>query len=170
MRFLGGLALILFTLVGYSTGNVMLGQRYRVIPGLYDILTTGVLWTCALLTRSALGRGWAILVWLLAGVAAGAIAFLLRKRYPLDKPVSASSIGKSLPQRILARWRGFASRLGDFQGRILLIWFYFVLVTPFALLARIGDDPLHLGSGSATSHWVDRTESGAELASSRKQF
>ncbi len=39
-------------------------------------------------------------------------------------------------------WQGVARKIGDVQARILLTFFYFVVVSPFALVVRYGSDPL----------------------------
>lgn len=66
-------------------------------------------------------------------------------------------------------WKHAAKAIGDFQARLILVAFYFVIAAPFALLVRAGD-PLALKSGSARG-WRARagTWSGS-LEDARKQF
>jgi hypothetical protein len=47
-------------------------------------------------------------------------------------------------QYLLERWRRFGRRMGDFQARLILTVFYFVVVAPFALVVRFAADPLSL--------------------------
>ena len=84
MRYgLCGLALVLLTLVGYSSGAMLAGKGRQVIPGLLDLAVVVVLWIGALVTRAALGKGLAILAWLIARLILGAGLTGLRKgKYP----------------------------------------------------------------------------------------
>lgn len=45
-------------------------------------------------------------------------------------------------KRIWERWKKIARAIGDFQARIILMIFYFVILAPFALILRLGGDPL----------------------------
>lgn len=50
-----------------------------------------------------------------------------------------------------AAWRGWtriAHRIGDFQARVLLTSFYYVVLGPFALILR-RNDPLGIAPGAA---------------------
>ena len=42
------------------------------------------------------------------------------------------------------RWKQLAHRAATFQARILLVAFYYTVLLPFALLTRLGMDPLRL--------------------------
>jgi hypothetical protein len=55
-------------------------------------------------------------------------------------------------------WTRVAHRIGDFQARVLLTVFYYVILGPFALILRRGD-PLAIGPG-AVRGWRGR-ETGA---------
>jgi hypothetical protein len=44
-------------------------------------------------------------------------------------------------------WTRVAHRIGDFQARVLLTVFYYVILGPFALVLRRGD-PLGIESGA----------------------
>lgn len=45
------------------------------------------------------------------------------------------------------RWKDLAARAATFQARVLLAVFYWVVITPFALLAQLFTDPLGLRGG-----------------------
>lgn len=49
-------------------------------------------------------------------------------------------------------WKRFAKRIGDIQARVLLTFFYFVILCPFALVVRWLMDPLAIKVG-ATGGW-----------------
>jgi hypothetical protein len=61
--------------------------------------------------------------------------------------------------------------MGNVQSRVLLIFFYFLIVTPFGLLVRWFQDPLRLRARGASSHWLERpTASEPDLETARRQF
>ncbi|MGQ0569403.1 MAG: hypothetical protein ACT4P5_07715 [Armatimonadota bacterium] len=70
-------------------------------------------------------------------------------------------------------WRGWLELgvyIGDFQARLLLTVFYFVVVLPFSLIVRLARDPLQLRNAPETSAWSARRPTGRDLASGRRQF
>ncbi len=168
MNFLSALALILFTLVGYSSGRILARFRYKVAPGVLDIIIITILWVGALLTRNDLGKWWAILVWLLLGCVAGfLISLILRDGKPTKRPELTASTPL---RRAWEAWKNFSQVMGDFQGRVLLIWFYFVIVTPFGLIARFASDPLHLKRSTGNSFWQDFPTQKDQLDDARNQY
>lgn len=46
------------------------------------------------------------------------------------------------PRGAWDRWKDLAARAATFQARVLLSAFYWVVLPPFALLARLSGDPL----------------------------
>ncbi len=68
-----------------------------------------------------------------------------------------------------AGWKIVAHRVGNFQARVVLSLFYFVVVPPFALGVKLLADPLRLraprGAGFWTAHPVD-----ASTTTGREQF
>lgn len=68
----------------------------------------------------------------------------------------------------LERWKVIAHKIGEFQSRLILSVFYFVVFAPFALGLKIFSDPLQL---RAFHGWTARSEEDAPAAeSSRRQF
>jgi hypothetical protein len=65
-----------------------------------------------------------------------------------------------LMRRFWGRWKRAAKRIGDIQARILLTFFYFVLLAPFALALRRWSDPLAIKAGAAKG-WRARGNSDA---------
>jgi len=59
--------------------------------------------------------------------------------------------------RLWERWKSFARTLGNFQARLLLSVFYFLLLAPFGLGVKLFSDPLRLKKRAAP-HWVPRTQ------------
>jgi len=48
------------------------------------------------------------------------------------------------PESSWERWKALAARAATFQARVLLTVFYWVVVTPFALVLRAFSDPLEI--------------------------
>jgi uncharacterized membrane protein len=63
------------------------------------------------------------------------------------------------------RWKRIARIIGEFQSRVLLTVFYFVLLMPFALVAR-AKDPLALRQRHGWSPCQGRA---GDLAAARRQ-
>jgi hypothetical protein len=173
MDWLSGLVLVLLTLVGYSSGSVLAGRGRSIVPGLFDAIVVLILWAMALASRPVLGRWTSIILWLLIGALAGALLILARRsRFPKPR-------GRGLVQQtetktglgaIWQAWMSFSHEMGDFQGRILLIFFYFVVVTPFALLVVLFSDPLRLRNKEAQTYWLPRPAMPKGLEEARRQF
>jgi hypothetical protein len=75
-----------------------------------------------------------------------------------------------LLRKLWHRWVVLAHKIGNFQSRILLTLFYFLVVTPFGLVTAVLGDPLHRRRAPSASAWVAREASDVDLPSSRKQF
>jgi hypothetical protein len=68
------------------------------------------------------------------------------------------------------RWQAIAHVIGNFQARVLLTLFYFVVVPPFALVVRVLKDPLTLQPPAGGSLWVDGPASDLSVEHARRQF
>jgi hypothetical protein len=173
MDWLSGLVLVLLTLVGYSSGSVLAGQGRLIAPGISDIIVVLVLWTAALVTRPALGRWMAILIWLLTGLLVGALyMFARRVHFPKPRPrgIAIQQESKKGLAGIWQAWMSFSHAMGDFQGRVLLIFFYFIIVTPFALIVVLFSDPLRLRNKDPNSYWLPRPAMPTGLDEARRQY
>lgn len=172
MDFLSGLALILLTLVGYSIGAVLGAKDRSPAQQLLDLAVVVVLWVSAIFSRSALGKWTAIGVWLVAG---GLVSFVLssaRRHKMPSKAKKAAVPGQegTLLRRLWEGWKGFATEMGNYQGRMLLAFFYFLVVTPFGVLVRLFSDPLRMRSPTDLSFWDSRPEISNKLDEARRQF
>ncbi|MFN0073952.1 MAG: SxtJ family membrane protein [Chloroflexota bacterium] len=67
------------------------------------------------------------------------------------------------------KWRAFAHVLGNFQARVLLTVFYFVLVGPIGLVLRWRSDPLKLRFIPRESYWLERETRDLTLEDARRQ-
>jgi hypothetical protein len=79
-----------------------------------------------------------------------------------DPPLSAWN-------RAWNRWLKTAGVIGDFQARVVLSLFYFVIVLPFGLAVRLFADPLRVKERCDTT-WSSFETRAATLDEARKQF
>jgi hypothetical protein len=173
MAWFGWLALILLSLFGYSTGTVLAAGRERnPKPAGRDLIAIPFMWAIVVGLYVVLGlERWATL---LAGLAAGfACGWVLGRIAPAAQPATSLAPkdegGGAFLRRLWRRWKRFAARLGDFQSRVILGYFYFVVFLPFGLLVRWAVDPLRLRRPLA-SFWVERPVASGELDDARSQF
>lgn len=174
MEWLSGLVLVLLTLVGYSSGSVLAGRGRKIAPGLSDVVVVLIIWAAALVCRPMLGRWMSILIWLLAGMLVGFL-FMLARRSRFPKPRARGLfLTTEEPKKglggIWQAWKAFSHEMGDFQGRVLLIFFYFIVVTPFAILVLLFSDPLRLRNKGTQTYWLDRPAMPRGLEEARRQF
>jgi hypothetical protein len=75
----------------------------------------------------------------------------------------------TLLRRLWQGWKRFGKKVGDFQARALLTFFYFVILSPFALGMRAAD-PLGLRKTGEPA-WRPRPPApdGEPLARARQQ-
>jgi hypothetical protein len=67
-------------------------------------------------------------------------------------------------------WKRFGRKLGDFQARLILSLFYFIIIAPFSLLVRFFSDPLTLKPRTARG-WIVRSDTkGTALERASQQF
>ncbi len=68
-------------------------------------------------------------------------------------------------------WKRAGKAIGDFQARVLLVLFYFVILAPFALAIRWGSDPLALKAGAPRGWHPSRgEETNSLLDRATRQF
>ena len=68
------------------------------------------------------------------------------------------------------KWKPIATRIGNFQARLILSLLYFVIVTPFGLAVRFLSDPLHLKEQEKLTFWHSKDAPEATLEQARRQF
>lgn len=176
MELLSTIALVLLTLVGYSSGTVLVARPKRPVPALLDLLIVVALWALALAFREDIGRWWSLLAGVSIGMAVGAARAALHPhgqdpaqsglRRPADHG-HAGAVGRRGP---LGAWTRFAAEMGNFQGRMLVSFFYFIVLAPFAIASRPFTDPLRLRTPAAGSSWLPAEARSADLSAARRQF
>lgn len=74
----------------------------------------------------------------------------------------------ALHRRLWEGWKRVGRKIGDFQARLLLSGFYFVVLAPFAIGLRALADPLGLKRAGGWQPVEPRSET--PLARARQQF
>jgi len=62
---------------------------------------------------------------------------------------------RSAPRRLWEWWKRVARIIGDFNARVILTIFYFILLSPFAMMVRLFTDPLGIKPKSE-KRWLSR--------------
>ena len=70
----------------------------------------------------------------------------------------------------LKSWRFLARFIGDFQARIILSFFYFAVLGPFAVVIRWWSDPLQIKAGSHRGWYLRSDYNAADMKRAVKQF
>ena len=68
------------------------------------------------------------------------------------------------------KWQRVAKRIGDFQARLILTVFYFIIIGPFALIVRWGADPLSLKKNAHQGWRVKADTEGSPIKRAMNQF
>ncbi len=167
MGFISALVLAMLTMVGYSGGAAAAAKGRLRVPVLVDLLLVVLLWVALFAVREQLGRWWTLIVAVVVSALVGGLFTLLIRRSlpvakeaPLDIPA-----GTGIFRALWLRWSHFSHKLGNFQGRLLMAFVYFLVVTPFGIGLRLFGDPLGRKKGAAlgwhefhnTSHTMDES-------------
>ena len=107
----------------------------------------------------------------LTGFASASLRKLEAARMPPREGPPPASL--SATRRILNGWKDFSRRMGNFQGRILLSFFFFIIITPFALLVKVFSDPLRIKHGdrkATDSYWLPKKDVNTNPEEYRRQF
>lgn len=72
-------------------------------------------------------------------------------------------------RRFWEGWKRIARKIGNFQARVLLFVFYFVIVAPFALVVRWGGDPLAIKPGTPRGWYPLGEKEGTPAEQARRQ-
>jgi hypothetical protein len=170
MGFLNNLGLVLLTMVGYSIGRVLSARKYKVAAELFDGVIIMVLWICAIIFQVN-GKTHSIWLWIGIGLLSGLIVtfFAHSSLIPDNQKQTAGTKG-NLFQNILNEWKSFAFRMGNFQGRTVLLFFYFTILMPFGIMDRFFRDPLNLKKTKKDTYWYALNTSDNELENAKRQY
>jgi hypothetical protein len=75
---------------------------------------------------------------------------------------------KRMLSGLFARWKAIAHTIGEFQSRMILSVFYFVVFAPFALGLKLFSDPLQIKHFQGWQIRADAEENPSDVA--RRQF
>jgi hypothetical protein len=179
--FMHAVGLILVSMVGYSTGCVIGLRRRQFEPALWDLLGVVAVWLLVFGIADQVGRWSSLLVALLCGIVFGIIVTLIRNATSNTAPVMPDSelpeharertvaVQRSFWQRIKQGWAAYGERMGSVQGRLLMGFFYFIVVLPFGLITRIGTDSLNIKHKPANSAWTAWEDVTATLEEAQEQ-
>lgn len=149
---LHGAAVLLVSVFAYSAGHAAGSPAARPRPGPADVAAAPAVAAALLLASLGLPAGLGLAVAALGGLLAG----LAVVRALGGSPTGAGA-GPDRPPGDGGEpaWRRFLLRVGDVQGRLSLSLFYFLVLPPFALIARLAGDRLRLRPprDGAGSHW-----------------
>lgn len=62
-----------------------------------------------------------------------------------------------------------SSIVGDFQGRLIATLFYYTILAPFGLIAKMSEDPLRRQIKTEGSYWLERPPVSTELDAAKRQ-
>ena len=180
MEIISFIALILLSLVGYSIGAVAkAGKSAELKPQLIDLVLLLAIWAGGIYSTLTfnLNKWLMVLIWLALSIIVGILAVTPRK---LPKEMASQKVSlvnknpkkssKNPFRRLWNQWQDFFTRVGSFQTRIGLAFFFFIVVTPIALVAKKASDPLGLKYRDNKSHWLAKPETDGDLEQSRRQF
>lgn len=175
------LGLILVSMVGYSTGCVIALRQRQFVPSLWDLLGVVGVWMVVFGIEEQFGRWSSLAIALLIGIMFGLLVTLARNAASDMAPIIPESelpehAKERITQQQLSVWqrfkRGWASygeRMGNVQGRLLMGFFYFIVVLPFGLISRIGTDALTIKSKPTQSAWVAWNDATSTLDEAQEQ-
>ncbi len=182
MEFLSGLALVLLTLVGYSSGVAIAGGDRHMKPVFWDLVIVVIFWVLAFATRETFGEWGSIFVWLIFAMMGAMMITRNRLRHVPAHQIPDSELPEhartadektAVSDNIFVRawesWKIFAEKMGNVQGRMIMGFFYFIIVTPFGLGARIFSDPLAIKKMPDRSGWVNKEPLDTTLETAREQ-
>jgi len=176
MEPLSYIILILLSLVGYSGGATgRAGKNTDLKPIILDLILVVLIWTAAIYSRLMydFNKWLMILIWIGISAVVG-IAAVSFRRLPRDIESGQQDSGEIPPaffKRLWFRWTGFSKSMGSFQSRILLSFFFFVIISPAALIIKMLGDPLQIKKKKTMdTYWLAKTQTPAELEDYRRQF
>ena len=170
---LSAIGLILLTMVGYSFGAILSAGKKDPTPRVIDLILLLVLWVVGFLVRGSLGHGLSIFVFWLAGLIIGYVVVGMRKNQFFDAPqehFAQLDPSWSLPKQLWERWKVFGARFGHFQSRIMMGYFYFVVISWVGLPVRLFSDFLGMKSTPSGSGWSDKMPDDVTVEAAQNQY
>jgi hypothetical protein len=175
MDVLSFVALILLSLVGYSGGVVgKAGKLVEVKPQIIDLILLLFLWTGGIFSKFTLpmNKWLLVLLWIVLAILLGICrAFFGKKTMDVSSAIEGSDdLPSGLLRAFWTKWKFFGHRMGSFQSRILLSFFFFIIVSPFAIAVKWFSDPLQIKRRKQDTHWNTREVEKQDIEQFRRQF
>jgi len=170
MNLVSTIALVLLTMVGYSIGRNLFTGKFKISPIGLDLPLILLIWLGVIFIPLTLRYGWKIAIWVVIALIVGVIFTRIvpkKENQPKYKSITPETEAKK--PNLWGQWKKFAAKMGDFQGRLILMWLYFIIITPVGALIRLFSDPLSLKQ-PASPGWLDRPIVKADIENSRRQF
>ena len=158
-----GLFLLLLVSVFYAIGSVLASFRRKTETELLDAFVVAALWIAGLWLEHRSAVEFSLLTWLGVALLLGLLSRgLLRLSLSDDSEAAHWQAGEGIWPNTKALWLSFSRKLGNFQGRMLLILFYFFLTWPFAILVRLTGRSVTAARGNQDSYWRLRQTSAEQ--------
>ena len=170
------IVLILLSFFAYSTGSVVkAGKSVDLKPEVLDLFLILAIWAGAIYSRVVFdwNKWLLILAWIIVSLIIGILATWPRKPRVEQKSLKATEPEKTPTnplKRLWQSWGNLSKRIGGFQTRVFLSLFFFVFVSPFALIMKRVSDPLRIRYQDNDSHWLPKAETEVDLEQFRRQF
>ncbi len=175
METLSFIILILLTLVGFSAGSVFrAGKNVDLKPQIIDLVIIILLWSGVIYSRLTfdLNRWLMILIGVTIGFFIGFLSVLPRKLVKTEVPTENVMETASLNffKKLWRIWEAFSRRMGSYQSRVMLSFFFFVIISPAAIILKIFSDPLKIKKKNLDTFWQTREKTQDDIERARRQF
>ncbi|OGR56384.1 MAG: hypothetical protein A3I11_04245 [Elusimicrobia bacterium RIFCSPLOWO2_02_FULL_39_32] len=71
---------------------------------------------------------------------------------------------------LLEQWKKFAFKFREFMSGVILTIFYFIIVTPHAIVLKLFLDPLEIKKSAKETHWHMRKSTIESIGNISKQY
>ena len=67
------------------------------------------------------------------------------------------------------RFKIITAIIGDVQGRLIAILFYYTILVPFGIASRLFSDPLNIRRDGSATAWLERPPIPTEIEAAQRQ-
>ncbi len=170
------LLLIILSIVFYSAGALSrVGRVIEVKPAIFDLILVTTIWGGTVLSKIVcdLNRWLLVIICIVLSGLTGWLASLFRS-FSGNKSLENRGLDhgpSNIFKRFWLNWRDFSKRAGRFQSRIMLSLFFFIFISPLALILKIFSDPLKIKPPAhCQSFWHLKQKIPENLEEYRRQF
>ena len=161
---------ILLSMVGYSIGRVLPQRDQYLSAELYDGVALLVLWAASFSFN--IHPLWnSQLFWMEISFLVGLLITTLFQPHPQNhSPNLLRTENTEVPKKFLNSWKNFIFHYGNFQSRLILLFFYFTVLLPFGIFQKIFKDSLDLKKPRRNTLWFDYSKQNEKIEQARRQF